>query len=94
MTERQTAIVSSVVAALVGVANAVFGWHLTTPDILGIVLPLIGLALSEAHIAHGKAGQVNVAATMSQVMESVLKAIHDAQGQGATGGPGPAGTGL
>jgi len=89
VTEHQTAIVASIVAALVGVANAVFGLHLSAPDLLGIILPLIGLALAEAHIAHGQAEHVNITATLTEVLEAALKAIQDAQGttgSGSTGG--------
>jgi hypothetical protein len=75
VTEHQTAVASTVVAALVSVANAVFGWHLSTTDILGIVLPLVGLALAEAHIAHGKASGQGASGYVSELLSGVEKAL-------------------
>ena len=39
----------SIIAALVPVADKIFGWHLSWQDLAGIVIPLVTWVFSEAH---------------------------------------------
>jgi hypothetical protein len=75
---RVTSLVSGIVAALVPVANQLFGWHLDQGTVLTIVLGLIAIALAEVGHAHAKA-QTNVAGDVIQVLKAVPELIAEIQ---------------
>ena len=67
MNPKVTSEVSSLVAALVPIANAVFHWNLKAGVVLGIVVPLVGLALAEVGHAAVSASKTKASATTEKV---------------------------
>jgi hypothetical protein len=73
---RVTSFVSGIVAALVPVANQLFGWHLDQGTVLTIVLGLIAIALAEVGHAHAKT-RANVAGDVTQVLKALPQLISE-----------------
>ena len=80
-------IITAAVAALVPVANAAFGWHLTVPDIAAVVTPLLVLIGAEAHVqAYSQPSASSSIGELISFLDNALKVYMDTTKGGGSGG--------
>jgi homoserine kinase len=75
--------VVAIVAAIVALANNLFGAHLNQSDVLGFVLTALGLILAEAHVDNAKASS-SFLNGFQQALIQLAKVIGEAK---SSGGP-------
>lgn len=76
---KTTSIISALLAALIPLANASFGWNLQTSVILSIVLGCLGLAL--VLLGHDHVGAKGKQSIVLTDLENVLHNVATALGE-------------